>query len=265
VGERDGGGVSGTFDGKRVLVTGASRGIGYGVAEAFAAQGAQVILLADDAAVSDAAKRLGEQTGAATEALRCDISDREAVGLALSAMGPLDVLVNNAGLERITPLLAPGEEAEATFRRIIDINVLGTYYVTREAARLMPRGGRIIMTSSIWGRTAVAEFGAYCASKHAVIGFMRSLAHELAPRGITVNAVCPGWVRTEASMRSLQAMAERQAVAPEALLDEIVGVQALPGLMEPTDVAGAYLFLAGAQAASITGQTLNVDRGEQMC
>ncbi|WP_455384026.1 SDR family oxidoreductase, partial [Acidihalobacter prosperus] len=91
------------------------------------------------------------------------------------------------------------------------------------------------------------------------------LAHELAPRGITVNAVCPGWVRTEASMRSLQAMAERGEVAPEALLDEIVGVQALPGLMEPADVAGAYLFLAGPQAASVTGQTLNVDRGEQMC
>jgi NAD(P)-dependent dehydrogenase (short-subunit alcohol dehydrogenase family) len=257
--------VSGSFDGKHVLVTGASRGIGYGVADAFAREGAQVTLLADDAAVTEAAQRLAEHTGTETAALRCDISDRAAVREALSSLGRVDVLVNNAGLERITPLLEPGEEAEATFRRIIDINVLGTYYVTREAAPLMPRGGRIIMTSSIWGRSAVAEFGAYCASKHAVIGFMRSLAHELAPRGITVNAVCPGWVRTEASMRSLRAMAERQAVAPEALLDEIVGVQALPGLMEPADVAGAYLFLAGPQAASITGQTLNVDRGEQMC
>ncbi|MEJ2480833.1 MAG: SDR family NAD(P)-dependent oxidoreductase [Acidihalobacter sp.] len=257
--------MSGSFDGKHVLVTGASRGIGYGVAEAFAREGAQVTLLADDAAVTEAAQRLAEHTGTETAALRCDISDRAAVREALSSLGRVDVLVNNAGLERITPLLEPGEEAEETFRRIIDINVLGTYYVTRETVPLMPRGGRIVMTSSIWGRTAVAEFGAYCASKHAVIGFMRSLAHELAPSGITVNAVCPGWVRTAASMRSLQAMAERGEVAPEALLDEIVGAQALPGLMEPADVAGAYLFLAGPQAASVTGQTLNVDRGEQMC
>jgi len=253
------------FDGKRVLITGASRGIGYGVARAFAGAGAEVWLLADDEGVGEAAHRLAEETGTLTHAIRCDISDRAAVHDALAELGPMDVLVNNAGLERITPLLAPDEESEATFRRIIDINVMGTYYVTREVAANMPRGGRIILTASVWGRTAVAEFSAYCASKHANIGFMRSLAHELAPRGITVNAVCPGWVRTEASMRSLEAMATRRGVSRAALLDDIVGAQALPGLMEPEDAAGAYLFLAGAAAASVTGQTLNVDRGELMC
>ncbi len=257
--------ADGGFNGKRVLITGASRGIGYGIARGFAAAGAELWLLADDMEVRAAAARLAEETGATVHAIRCDISERAAVHDALMDLGPMDVLVNNAGLERITPLLAPEAEAEDTFRRIIDINVLGTYYVTREVVANMPRGGRIIFTASVWGRTAVAEFGAYCASKHANIGFMRSLAHELAPRGITVNAVCPGWVRTEASMRSLEAMAVRGGVSRAALLDDIVGAQALPGLMEPDDVAGAYLFLAGDAAASITGQTLNVDRGELMC
>ena len=174
----------------------------------------------------------------------------------------IDVLINNAGLELITPMNAEGREVEETFRRIIDINVMGTYYVTREALPKMGDGGRIILTSSMWGKTAEAEFSAYCASKHANLGFMRSLAKELAPRGISVNAICPGWVRTVASMRSLTAMAERQGRSEDDLLAEIVSAQAIGGLMEPQDMAATYLFLASEAADNITGQALTVDRGE---
>ena len=181
---------------------------------------------------------------------------------ALDPLPSIDVLVNNAGLELITPIDAPGEQVERDFARIIDINVMGTFHVTRRALPRIPDGGRIVLTASMWGKTAVAEFSAYCASKHANIGFMRSLARELAPRRITVNAVCPGWVRTQASMRSLAAMALREGRNEQALLDEIVSAQALPGLMEPADIASTYLFLASDAAASTTGQALTVDRGE---
>ncbi len=252
------------FSGKRVLVTGASRGIGFGVAGGFARAGAELTILADDPKVEQAAESLSEACGRPVAAFVCDITDRAAVARAIGGLGALDVLVNNAGLELITPILEPGDEVEQAFRRIIEINVIGTYYVTREVVRSMASGGRIVITASVWGRTSAARFSAYAASKHANIGFMRALAEELGPRGIAVNAVCPGWVRTEASMRSLAGIARREGRDEQACLDEIMSTQAFPGLMEPNDMASTYLFLASDQAANITGQTLNVDRGELM-
>jgi NAD(P)-dependent dehydrogenase (short-subunit alcohol dehydrogenase family) len=256
------GAVSYDFAGERVLVTGASRGIGRAVAEGYARAGAEVFLLADDPAVVQAACDISTRTGAACHPIECDITNSTAVSRAFREIGRIDVLVNNAGLERITPLADP--EAEATFRRIIEINVIGTYLVTRHALTQMPGGGRIILTASIWSRTAVPEFSAYVASKHANLGFMRSIAHELGPRGIRVNAVCPGWVRTEAAMLSLANMARGTGRPEQALLDAIVAAQVLPGLLEPRDMLPLYLFLASDAARDITGQAYMLDRGEVM-
>jgi NAD(P)-dependent dehydrogenase (short-subunit alcohol dehydrogenase family) len=252
------------FSGRKVLVTGGSRGIGLGVAEGFIKSGADVTILASGSETTKVASKLSEKYERVVEALICDITDRDAVASSVGGLERIDVLINNAGLELITPIDAEGSEVEETFRRIIDINVMGTYYVTREALPRIPAGGRIILTSSMWGKSAVAEFSAYCTSKHANIGFMRSLAHELAPRGISVNAVCPGWVRTVASMRSLSAMAERENRSEDDVLDEIVDAQAIGGLMEPEDMAATYLFLASDAADNITGQAWTVDRGELM-
>jgi NAD(P)-dependent dehydrogenase (short-subunit alcohol dehydrogenase family) len=191
-----------------------------------------------------------------------DITDPAAVESALAGLTRIDVLINNAGLERLTPIAEDDESVETVFRRIIEVNVLGTATVTRRALRRMREGGSIINTASIWGRVAEPLFGAYVASKHAVIGLTKTWAKELGPRGIRVNAVCPGWVRTESSMRSLTRMAERREIEEGQLLREIVGHQALPGLMEPADVASTYLFLASDLAANITGQSIGVDRGE---
>lgn len=252
------------FSGKRVLVTGASRGLGLGVARGFAAAGAELTILATGEHIKETAETLAQACGQPVGALVCDITERAAVAREVGGLGPLDVLVNNAGLELITPILEPGDEVEEAFRRIIEINVIGTYYVTREVVKTMAPGGRIVITASVWGRTAAPRFSAYAASKHANIGFMRALAEELGPRGIAVNAVCPGWVRTDASMRSLAEIARREGRDEQVCLDEIMSTQAFAGLMEPDDVASTFLFLASDQAANITGQTLNVDRGELM-
>jgi len=244
------------FSGETVLVTGASRGIGLGIARAFAAAGADLHMLADDPAVEPAAIELGAKGHIA------DITDEAALANVFRRIAKLDILVNNAGLERLTPVEDDGANNVAVFRRVIEINIVGTFLVTRAALKRMGPGGRIVNTASIWGRVAEPLFSAYVGSKHAVIGMTKTWAKELGPRGITVNAVAPGWVRTQASLRSLKAMAKRAGAAEDALLAEIVGHQALPGLMEPDDVAGPYLFLASELAANITGQTLGIDRGE---
>jgi 3-hydroxybutyrate dehydrogenase len=252
------------FHGKRVIVTGASHGIGRAVASGFARCGADLLILSSTPDIVSAAREIESECGRPVRSEICDIADRVAVRRALGAVGELDVLVNNAGLELITPMLEPGDAVEETFARIIQINVIGTYYVTREALPKMNRGSSIVITSSIWGKTGAAEFAAYVASKHANIGFMRVLAEELGPRGIRVNAVCPGWVRTRAALRSLGEVSRRAGVSEEQSLEDILAGQALPGLMEPDDVVSAYLFLASDLARDITGQALNVDRGEVM-
>jgi NAD(P)-dependent dehydrogenase (short-subunit alcohol dehydrogenase family) len=252
------------FSGERVLITGASRGIGHAVAHAFAMAGANVTILSSGAGIHTAAAKISKATGRICRAIECDIANSDDVKKSLAGLDRIDILVNNAGLERITPLADQGDEVETTFRRITDINTNGTFYVTRHAAPKMTAGGRIILTASIWSRVAVPEFSAYVTSKHANLGFMRVMAKELGPRGIRVNAVCPGWVRTEAAMLSLENMSLRTGRPEEDLLAEIVGAQVLPGLLEPRDLAAPYLYLASDGARDMTGQALMLDRGEVM-
>ncbi|RYH06574.1 SDR family NAD(P)-dependent oxidoreductase [Tropicimonas sp. IMCC6043] len=248
------------YCGRRVLVTGAAGGIGRAVAEGFAVAGADLVIVDLDPSI----RSVGKEIGGKATAIECDISDGAAVREALGALGPIDVLVNNAGLERPTPLDGPDPETDAVFDRVIDVNIRGTRNVTRAVVPRMQAGGRILLTASIWGRTAVPDFSAYVASKHAIIGLTRTWAQELGPRGIRVNAICPGWVRTKQAMGSLARMAEAQGRSEQDILAEVSEAQALAGVMDPVDVAGLFLFLGSDAAANITGQAINVDRGEVM-
>ncbi len=246
---------------KTIVVTGASRGIGFEVAKEFAATGATVFILAEDNGIHQAAERIQRHAAGKVIAVECDIAVPAAVDLAFESIPHIDILINNAGYQPRTPIGSTLALVEQAFRRVIEINVLGTYYVTNRALALMGQGGRIIITSSIWGKTGAAEYSGYCASKHANLGFMRALALELGPRGITVNAVCPGWVDTEGAMWTVREIAAEVGKPVPEVVTSLLAHQPLPGMMMPGDISGIYLFLASAAAKDVTAQAISVDRG----
>ena len=250
------------LENKTVLITGASRGIGFGIAEAFAKQKVDLFILSNENDIFEAQKKLSMLSKKKVKSFKCDISNKNNVKKIISEIDNLDILINNAGLEKPTPITDLDNQIDSNFERIIEINVLGTYYVTRYFLPKMSRGGSIIITSSIWGKIAVANFSAYCASKHANIGFMRSLSKELGPLGIRVNAVCPGWVETTAAMNSLNWMSTKFNLDKKDLLNDIISSQSIEGLMKPVDASQLYLYLASSFSSNITGQAINIDRGE---
>ena len=252
------------LQGKTVLITGAAGGIGTALSNAFAAQGARVWLVDRDAA------RLGALNAALPDAQHtaCDLSDASAVQPLAKAVreqwGGLDVLINNAGAEHPTAIDDPAPDAMARWAALLDNNVTSMARLTAALLPLLAPGACVINQSSIWGRVGVAGFSAYVASKHAVIGLTRSLALELGPRGVRVNAVCPGWVRTDAAMRSLAAMARTQGRTEAEVERDILAQQAVPVMLTPEALAPTFLFLASDDAAPITGQAIVVSHGEVM-
>lgn len=250
-----------------VVISGAASGIGRGLAEAFAAQGARLELLDRN---SDALAAVVEQLATVTEVQGCalDLNDDVAVcdyALALAERcEQVQVLINNAGMEQPTPLLDASADANRRWQSQLDNNVVSMLRLTRALLPLLGEGSSVINQSSIWGLSAVAGFSAYVASKHAVIGLTRSLAWELGAQRIRVNAVCPGWIATEAAMASLRSMAHDSGRSEDDELRHILSAQAIPELLTPADLAGTFLFLGSPAAAAMTGQALVVSRGEVM-
>lgn len=244
------------------IVTGAGGGIGAAVVRALVARGYAVAAVDRDAAPVDAlAAELGEQV----LAVAADVSTAEGaeayVQATLERFGRIDHLHNNAGIEGRA--VAIDESDPADFDRVLSVNTRGVYLGMRA---VLPHlyaqgGGTIVNTASQAGLEGVPRLSAYVASKHAVIGLTRTLAKELGRSGIRVNAVCPGWIRTEAALRSARTMAALHDTTEQAVIDSVLAAQSMDGLLEPADIVNLYLFLASPLSANITGQSIVIDRG----
>lgn len=221
----------------RVVVTGGTRGIGAAVAARFAARGDEVV---------------------AVGRAECDITDEAAVAALFDRVGPVDVLVNNAGTATSAPL---ARTTLAQWQSTMDVNALGAFLCTRAVLPGMAeRGsGRIVTVASTAGLRGARYTAAYAAAKHAAIGLMRAVAAEVAGTGVTCNAVCPTFVRTDMtaeSVRRIAAMTGRSEAEAEA---SIAGLSPLGRLLEPDEVVDAVLFLVDAPA--VNGQALVLDGG----
>lgn len=245
------------FEGKTAVVTGGSRGLGRAICLELARGGANVVLCCagNEAAARETARDI-EALGAKALAVRCDVADAAQVDAlvktAVEAFGRIDILVNNAGITRDNLLM---RMSEADFDAVIDANLKGTFLCMKAASRLMlkQRYGRIVNLSSVVGLRGNAGQVNYAASKAGVIGMTKSLAKELASRGVTVNAVAPGFIETDMT-----------AALPEAARAAALGSIPMNRLGAPEDVAKAVGFLASDAAAYITGQVLAVDGGMAM-
>jgi len=241
------------FSGKTVIVTGSGRGIGRTLAERFSAAGANVVISdLDEAVVTQVASELpGEAIGIkANVTVAADVENL--IAMTVEKFGRIDVLVNNAGITRDTLLIRMDEK---DWDMVLDINLKGAFLVTKSAVRVMmkQRAGRIVNISSVVGLFGNAGQTNYSASKAGLIGFTKSVAKEVGARGVTVNAVAPGYIETDMT-RAL----------PEAAREGFLNLTVIKRAGTPEDVASAVLFLASDYAAYITGQVLAVDGGLSM-
>lgn len=252
---------------RTALVTGGGTGIGLAVARSLVREGARVAIASRSAErLRDAAREI-DPAGTSVVPIDMDVTDRASVVRGVATLtrrwGVIDILVNNAGVAGITALSDPDE---SLWHRIIATNLTGMYLVTKAAAPHMKdhAHGRVINLSSVLGRFGVAGYAAYCASKHGVIGLTRSLALELAPRGITVNALCPGWVETAMAREGIANGARALGITEAEFRRQAEAAVPLKRFLDPDEVAQLAVYVASDAADGMTGQALNLCGGATM-
>jgi ketoreductase len=244
--------------GKRCLVTGGGTGIGAGIALCLARAGADVAVLGRRRPPLQQTVAAVQATGVLACAVTADVTDAAAVSRAVARavqkLGGLDILVNNAGVGGPNACAVPGPERWDT---IVRTNLDGVFHTVRAALPYLPDAGRILNISSVLGRFGVPGYTAYCASKHGVIGFSKALALELAPRQITVNAICPGWVETGMARAGMELMAQGMQVDYGTARQTALAAVPLGRILEPEEIGELVVWLASEAARGMTGQAIS--------
>ena len=248
------------------LITGGGRGIGRAIALAFAKEGADVVLAARTMSqVESVASEVTAAVGSSALSVVCDVSNVESVSRMFATVekrferGP-DILVNNAGIAESATMVKTDDEM---WHRHLAVNLSGTFYCMRSALPSMLRSGwgRVINVASIAGKTGAPYIAAYSASKHGVLGLTRSVALEVAAKGITVNAICPGYVDTDMVTRAVENITTKTGYDVDQALDAIKKTSPQNRLIMPEEVATVALLLASEEGRGINGQAINVDGG----
>jgi NAD(P)-dependent dehydrogenase (short-subunit alcohol dehydrogenase family) len=248
------------------LITGGGRGIGRAIAHAFAREGAAVAVAArTQAQVENVAKELADQFQVQAIAIACDVSDGNSVTAMFGKVsetfghGP-DILVNNAGIAESALLTRTGDDL---WRRIQGINLDGTFYCMRAALpHMIETGwGRVINIASIAGKTGAPYIAAYSASKHGVLGLTRSVSQEVASKGVTVNAICPGYVDTDMATGAVEIITQKTSMTKDQALDSLKKMSPQNRLITSEEVAALALLLASEEGRGINGQAINIDGG----
>jgi NAD(P)-dependent dehydrogenase (short-subunit alcohol dehydrogenase family) len=249
-----------TLQGKHAVVTGASRGIGLAIARALLAQGARVTLMARDAAALDAAAA-GLGNCAAWQTV--DVADAAGVNAAFARAGTVDILVNNAGQAASAPF---GRTDAVLWQRMLDVNLTGAWHCIQAALPgMLDLGwGRIVNVASTAGLTGYRYVAAYCAAKHGLVGLTRALALEVAAKGVTVNAVCPGYTETDLVRDAVASIARRTGRSEEQARAELAAANPQGRLVQPDEVAHAVAWLCMPAASALNGQAVAVAGGEVM-
>lgn len=252
------------LDGRTAVVTGGGRGIGAAIAEALAQAGASVVVAARSTAKLNEVEQALRDAGHKAWAVACDVGDPESVrhmaAAAKTCLGHVDILVNNAGVAHSAPV----KKIELDdWNHLFRVNVTGTLLCSQAFVEdMVQRGwGRVINIASVAGLSGAKYVAAYSATKHAVIGFTRSLAAEVAHAGVTVNAVCPGYVDTDMTRASIAQIMRTTGLPKEAALEAILALSPQHRLLQPEEVAHAVTALCDAEARGINGQAIVIDGG----
>lgn len=242
------------MQGKRVLITGGGSGVGADLARGFAAAGAEVVITGRRLApLEEVAARVGARAVAA------DVTDEQSVAAMFAAAGPCDIVIANAGAAESAPLARTTLDQ---WNAMIAVNLTGVFLTLREGLRQMTGWGRLISVASTAGLKGYAYVAPYAAAKHGVVGLTRSLALEVAKKPVTVNALCPGFLETEMTDRSIANIMDKTGKTADEARAALAATNPQARLIQPAEVTAAALWLCGPGSEGINGQAIAIAGGE---